>query len=105
MNIPRQRTDSTTSQDSEASSPAPRRFSITQMLAGRRQSLEDAFKRDAKSMINGDGFEKQHYVKEIDPKDKERPKVTLDDYMLKHKRMLHNHDGFETHHYTTEHHE
>ncbi|KHN87869.1 hypothetical protein Tcan_16311 [Toxocara canis] len=49
--------------------PKERRSSLSQML-GRRTSIEDAYKRYAGYTVNGDGFHRENYIKQVEPKPK-----------------------------------
>lgn len=69
--VPRTRTESLQSTDSEILSSSPtmsppeRRFSLSGML-GRRVSISEAYQKYAGFTINGDGFQKENYVKQVE---------------------------------------
>uniref|UniRef100_A0A914RVP1 Uncharacterized protein n=1 Tax=Parascaris equorum TaxID=6256 RepID=A0A914RVP1_PAREQ len=39
-------------------------------MLGRRTSIEDAYKRYAGYTVNGDGFHRENYMKEVEPRPK-----------------------------------
>ena len=99
----RKRTESTQSETDgqHICPPRERHFSFTSLFT-RSTSVEDALKRDSKYLTDGDGYDKDKYVKGINSGRKQmefggtRPKsVNLDDEMLRQNRILHNEDGFE----------
>jgi len=87
------------------------------LISGRNVSLDDVMLHTNRILNDEDGYEREHYVKELiteeggsssarrdslgSPSDFEKPNI-LDEIMLHQNRILHNEDGFMREDYITE---